>query len=176
MHNIFSFLGYSMLLQELGRSIRRARSQRRLTQASVAVAGGVSRNTLNRLENGVFPDIGIKKAQAILEGLGMELVVQPIKPKAEQLDFASMASASASVSFKKELAPDELVYALLSGKATPGKEAHYIVLLEEAPKPLLKGLVDQVGALVKAGKVEKNLAKIATQLGLADASWQNKIA
>ncbi len=166
-----------MLIQELGRAVRNARTQRGLTQAQLAAAAGLSRNTLNRLENGLFPDLGVKKAEAILEKLGMELTVKAVGPKSRKPDFVGMASASASVSFKKKLTPQELVHALLSGKATAGKEAHFIVLLEEAPGVLLKGLVKEVGGWVKPGKVERNLKKIAGQVGLKETgAWQKKIA
>ncbi|HZM34098.1 MAG TPA: hypothetical protein VFC18_06330 [Burkholderiales bacterium] len=84
----------------------------------------------------------------------------------KQPDFIAMASASAGVSFKTKLTPEELVEALLSGTATPGKEAHFIVLLEESPSSMLKGLVQQAGARVTPEKVEKNLRKIAAQVGL----------
>lgn len=166
-----------MRIQELGRAIRDARTARGLTQAELAAAAGLSRNTLNRLENGLFPDLGIRKAGAILEKLGMELTVKAVKQKPHKPDFVSMACTSAGVSFKKQLTSEELVHALLSGKATPGKEAHFIVLLEEAPAALLKGLVEQVGAWVKPGKVEENLKKIARQTGLTGgmADWR-KIA
>ena len=147
-----------------------------MTQAQLAAAAGLSLNTINRLENGLFPDLGLKKAQAILEKLDMELTIDQAGPKAKKPDFVAMASASAGVSFSKQLTAAELAHALLAGKATPGKEAHFIVLLEEAPGSLLKGLVDQVGAWVKPGKVEKNLKKIAKQVGLGEeGTWQAKI-
>ena len=167
-----------MLIQELGAEIRKARSARGLTQKQVAAAAGLSRNTLNRLENGLFPDLGVKKAQAILEKLGMELVVKPAAAPARKPDFIGMASKSAGVSFRKQLTPEELAHALLAGKATPGKEAHFIVLLEEMPATLLMGLVEQAGAWVTEAKIRKNLKKIAAQVGLSDrtATWQKKIA
>ncbi|MGH8745840.1 MAG: helix-turn-helix transcriptional regulator [Burkholderiales bacterium] len=154
------------MIQELGAAIRKGRIARGWTQARLAQAAGLSRNTVNRLENGLFPDLGVKKAEAILEKLGMQLVVEPQTGKAKQPDFIGMACTTASVSFKEVLAPDELVHALLLGKPTPGKEAHFVVLIEEAPAPLLSGLIQQVGKWAKAGKVEKNLAKIAGQLGV----------
>jgi transcriptional regulator with XRE-family HTH domain len=163
-----------MLIQELGRAIRDARRAKGLTQAELAAEAGLSRNTLNRLENGLFPDLGIKKADAILEKLGMELSIKPVAQELNRPDFVSMACASAGVSFKKQLTPDELTHALLSGKAPPDKEAHFIALLEEAPVVLLNGLVEQVGSWVKPGKVEKNLARIAKQIGLTPGTgnWQ----
>jgi transcriptional regulator with XRE-family HTH domain len=166
-----------MFIQHLGAEIRRARRKRGLTQEQVATAAGLSRNTLNRLENGLFPDLGVKKAQAILEKLDMELAVKPVEAGAKKPDYIAMASKSAGVSFKKQLAPQELAHALLSGKATPGKEAHFMVLLEEAPAPLLAGMIEQAGAWVTLEKITKNLKKIAVQVGLGGAAgaWQKKI-
>jgi len=166
-----------MLIQELGRAVRDGRNARGITQAALAAEAGLSLNTLNRLENGVFPDLGIKKAGAILEKLGMELSVNPIELKKNKPDFVSMACTSAGVSFKKQLAPDELIHALLSGKAPSGMKAHFITLLDEAPDVLLSGLIEQVGSWVKPGKVEKNIQKIAKQVGLTTegGSW-HKIA
>jgi len=154
-----------VLIQELGRAIRDGRTARKLTQAQLAARAGVSLNTLNRLENGLFPDLGIKKAGAILEKLGMELDIKPAEPK-KKPDFVAMACTSASVSFKKQLMPEELVHALLSGKLPSGKEAHFIALLEEASPSLLGGLIEKVGSWVKPGKVENNLQAIAKHLGL----------
>lgn len=159
-----------MLLQELGAAVRKARHARGLTQKQVAAAAGLSRNTLNRLENGLFPDLGVRKAEAILEKLGMKMEVVPAHTKARQPDFIGMACITASVSYKESLTPQELVHALLSGKPTPNKEAHFITLIEEAPPSFLSGLIQQVGAWAKAGKVEKNVMKIADQLGVTRRS------
>jgi transcriptional regulator with XRE-family HTH domain len=164
-----------MILQRLGRAVRQARLARGLTQAQLAEAAGLSRNTLNRLEAGVFPDLGVRKAQAILEELGMELAIKPARGAAAQADFAAMASASASVSLREKLTAEELAQALRSGKATPGKEAHFIALLEEAPAELLKGLAAQLGASAKPGTVAKNLHKIAEQVGITSHAWRNKL-
>ena len=155
-----------MLIQELGQAVRKGRIARGWTQARLAEAAGLSRNTLNRLENGLFPDLGVKKAEALLEKLDLELVVEPVSAKARRPDFIGMACTNASVSFEQTLTPDELVHALLSGKPPPDKEAHLIALIEEAPQSLLSGLIRQVGKWAKAGKVEKNLLKIARQLGV----------
>lgn len=88
------------------------------------------------------------------------------KSKSRQPDYIGMACTTAGVSLRKTLAPDELVQALLSGRATPGKHAHFIVLFEEAPADLLRGLVAQVGASAKPGKIAKNVRKIASEIGV----------
>ncbi len=87
-------------------------------------------------------------------------------PDLPQTDYIGMACTTAGVSLRKALAPDELVHALLHGKPTPGKHAHFVVLLEEAPPALLQGLIAQVGAWAKPGKVARNLRKIADAIGV----------
>jgi transcriptional regulator with XRE-family HTH domain len=153
-------------LPALGHAIRHARIARDLTQDSLAQATGVSRLTINQLENGVAPDLGIKKVNVILDMLGLELEVRPVQTPQKTTDFLFMASISASVSLKEPLLTDELEHALLSGKVPPGKEAHLITLLEEAPQWMLEGLAQQVGAWTKPGKIQSNLCKLAQTLGL----------
>jgi y4mF family transcriptional regulator len=87
-------------------------------------------------------------------------------PKLPQTDYIGMACTTAGVSLRKALAPDELVRALLIGKPTPGKHAHFVVLLEEAPPGLLQGLIAQVGAWAKPGQVARNIRKIADAIGV----------
>ena len=153
-----------MRFQELGYEIRRGRLARGMTQAALAKAAGISRITLNQFENGLFPDLGVRKVQSILDKLGLELAVQPVKPKTRP-DFVRMARTVGNVSFNTELSEEELIQALLKGKIPPGKRPHFRMLLEEARPAVLKGLVEEVGKWTKPGKVEKNLAKIADEIG-----------
>lgn len=153
-----------MHLQQLGYEIRKARLARGLTQAQLAKAVGLSRTTLNQLENGLFPDLGVKKVQAILAKLGQELSVQQI-PKSPPPNFIRMACTTANVSFKETLTEEELVRALLTGKISASKRPHFRVLLDEATPFLMKGLIKEVTEWTKPGRVEKNLAKIANEAG-----------
>lgn len=155
-----------MRLQELGYEIRRARTARGLTQAQLAVAAGLSRTTLNQLENGLFPDLGVKKVQTILDKLGLDLSVEQAQ-KTRRQDFIQMACITASVSFKETLTPDELVHALLSGKVPRSRRPHLRALLEEAPRSLLEGLVQEVGKWAKPGKVAGNVERIAGELDVS---------
>ena len=161
-----------MRLQELGYEIRRARLEHDLTQAQLAKAAGLSRTTLTQLENGLFPDLGVRKVLAILEKLGLDLAVQPA-PETRRPDFIRMACATASVSYKIELTEDELIHALLTGKLAAGKHPHLRSLLDEAAPALLRGLVDEASKWTKPGRVEKNLEKIANDVGAARriANW-----
>jgi transcriptional regulator with XRE-family HTH domain len=65
------------MLFDIGNHIRRARKSRKITQAELAKALGMSRTTIGQMENGTVPEIGIRKLVRILEYLGLELRVRP---------------------------------------------------------------------------------------------------
>jgi transcriptional regulator with XRE-family HTH domain len=155
-----------MRLQELGYTIRKARLARGLTQAALAYTVGLSRTTMNQLENGLFPDIGVRKAQAILQALGLELHVRPAQ-RTRRPDYLRMACVSASASYRESLTEGELVRALLTGRIPPRRRPHLRMLIEEAPPEVLKGVLNEVGKYVQPGRVAKNLLAIAEALGSA---------
>jgi len=156
-----------MRLQEIGYEVRRARLAQGLTQAELARAAGLSRVTLNQLELGTFPDLGVRKLQALLENVGLTLTIQPAATRSES-DFVRVAATTASVSFKQPLSEEELTHALLTGKVPPAKRPHFRLLFEEAKPSLVRGLVGEVSRWAKPGKVEKNLAAIARELGVTE--------
>ena len=155
-----------MRIQELGSEIRRVRQVRGLTQAQLARAAGLSRETLNLLENGLVRDLGIRKVLALLDHLGLSVTVeetmQPRRP-----DYLSMACTTANVSFKSALAEDELIHALGTGKVPVKRGPHLRALFNEAPIPLLQGLTSEAARWTKPGKLEKNLRKLASDLGVS---------
>jgi transcriptional regulator with XRE-family HTH domain len=65
------------MLFEIGRRIRLARKARRLTQAKLATALGMSRTTIGQIENGTVQDIGVRKLIRLMEFLELELRVRP---------------------------------------------------------------------------------------------------
>ena len=89
-------------------------------------------------------------------------------------DFILMACTSASVSYRESLTREELVRALLSGEVPENRRAHLRTLLEEAPRSLLTGLVEQVGEESRTGEIERNLLKIANALQVSHRlrNWQ----
>jgi transcriptional regulator with XRE-family HTH domain len=149
-------------IQALGYEIRRARNERGLTQAKLAVEAGVSRTTLNQLENGLFPELGIRKVQALLDRLGLTLAIQPAPGRADPIRMAAM---TASVSYKTRLTEDELIHALITGRVPSGKRPHFRTLLDEGTPALLSRLVREAGQWTKPGRVERNLARIAREVG-----------
>lgn len=152
-----------MRLQEIGYQIRQARAAKGLTQALLSSAAGVSRTTLNQLENGLFPDLGVKKLRAILDQVGLALAIQPAEKTAAP-DFLRMACTTANVSYRETLSEDELIRALLTGKIPTGRRPHFRTLLDEATPTLLQGLAQEVGRWTKPGRLEKNLGMIAKDI------------
>lgn len=75
------------MLFEIGKQIRLARKSRKLTQAALASAFGMSRTTIGQIENGTVQDIGIRKVIRILAFLELEFVVRPLgkPPTLEEL-------------------------------------------------------------------------------------------
>jgi hypothetical protein len=119
---------------------------------------------MNQLENGLFPDIGVRKAQAALAALGLELCIRPAQ-KNRRPDYVRMACASASVSYKEKLTEGELVRALLTGRIPPGRRPHLRMMLEEAPSDVLKGALHEIGKYTRPGRVAGNVLAIAETLG-----------
>lgn len=155
-----------MNLEELGQAIRRTRLARGLTQAELAQTAGLTRVTLNQLENGLIRELGVRKLTALLDQLDLTLSVDAL-PDRRESDYLRLASTAASVSFKTPLTEQELQRALLTGKVPPARRAHIRALLEEAPTILLEGLIAQISRFAKPGKVERNIARIAATLDVS---------
>ena len=155
--------------KQIGAAVRGARERMGLTQAELARRAVVGLKFLYELESGK-DTLRADKVLDVLDVLALELIVTPKLP---QPDYIGMACTTAGVSLRKALAPDELVRALLTGKPTRGKHAHFVVLLEEAPPELLHGLIAQAGAWAKPGQVARNMRKIADAVGVRPkaADW-----
>lgn len=61
----------------LGSTVRAERIRAGLTQAALAAACGLSRQTIAQLEAGTFSDLGIRKVERVLARLGLRLRVDP---------------------------------------------------------------------------------------------------
>ena len=158
-----------MKLEHIGHEIRRARLARGLSQAQLASAAGITRTTLNQLENGIIKDLGIRKVEALLEQVGLMLAVdRTVGPRAS--DFVQVASTTASVSFKTTLTERELLRVLLTGKVPADRRPHLRALLAGSPPALMRGLIQQVSRWTKPGKLEKNLDKIAAAVGVPESA------
>jgi len=153
-------------IQELGGEIRKARQARGLTQAQLAREAGLSRETLNLLENGLVRDLGIRKILVVLNHLGLAVTLQHESPS-HQPDYVHMACTTANVSFRSELTEDELIHALMTGKVPARRAPHLRTLFGEAPEPLLGSLAQEAARWTRPGKLERNIRKLAKELGVS---------
>ncbi|MGE5842238.1 MAG: helix-turn-helix domain-containing protein, partial [Deltaproteobacteria bacterium] len=55
------------MLFDIGRQIRLARKSRKVTQAELGKALGMSRTTIGQIEKGTVQDIGVRKLIRLLE-------------------------------------------------------------------------------------------------------------
>lgn len=135
-----------------------------LTQADLAARAGLSRATVNAIENDTVPDIGARKLAALLELLGARLDVSTISDQRGP-DFLKIASTSASVSFRESLTPFELRKILLTGRVPRQRRPHIRALLNEAPEPVWRGIAGQLCSLVTRDQLASNLRTLARKLG-----------
>jgi transcriptional regulator with XRE-family HTH domain len=67
----------AIMLLSIGREIRQARKNRKVSQSDLAKSLGMSRTTIGQIENGTVGEIGVRKLIRVLEFLGLELSVRP---------------------------------------------------------------------------------------------------
>ena len=157
-----------MYFPEIGAHIRDARKHLGLTQAALADAAGLSRVTINQLEGGVVPDLGVKKLSGLLAVLGLSIQVMPTNnTRTSPRDYLQLACRSANVSYRDTLTPEELAQAMLTGKVAPEKRPHLRVVFDEVPSSIFEGLVEQVAAWGHPKKVATNVRHLAQDLGSA---------
>jgi HTH-type transcriptional regulator/antitoxin HipB len=68
-----------MTLAELGPLLREARREANLSQEQLAQPLGMSRATISAIEGGRCGEIGFAKLSALLELVGLEVIVTPRK-------------------------------------------------------------------------------------------------
>lgn len=152
-----------MYLAELGARIRQARKSRGLTQALVARGAGVTRETLNQLERGVAKDLGVAKILRLLRAVDLDLLVLEAATR-PVIDYVRLAATAGSTGFREALTEEEVVHALLTGKAPPRMRPHLRRLLEDSSPALIHGLVRQVMQWGTPADLEANLTALARTL------------
>lgn len=75
-----------LTLTSIGAEVTAARKALKLTQAELGRKAGVSRATLDALENGRAGELGFSKVSSILAALGLELKIQPAGSRRPTLD------------------------------------------------------------------------------------------
>lgn len=154
-----------MRLVEIGHRLRQFRLSRGVTQAHLAQLAGVSRATLNALENGLVKDLGIAKVLAIAGAVGATLEVAPL-PKRVGRDYLAIATIAANVGFRTPVSETDLVRALLTGTPPPKGRPNLRRLLGDSPPEVIRGLLAQVGGWAPPGKLARNVEKLARELDI----------
>ncbi len=74
-------------MEKIGKLIRELRKAKGLSQQMLAQKYGMSRATISGIENNTVSEIGLRKVEAILNGLGYELaaVSRPSRPTLDTL-------------------------------------------------------------------------------------------
>ena len=115
-----------MNLADIGHLVHQRRTALGLSQARLAALAGLSRVTINQLENGALVDLGATKLIALLDLVGVTLDAGTRKRQQHALKSVSQ---TASVSYKTVLDPHILAEALV---------------LDEAPLSLIVAAVEEV--------------------------------
>jgi transcriptional regulator with XRE-family HTH domain len=159
-----------MNLADIGQLVQARREALGLSQARLARLGGLSRATVNQLENGNLVDLGAAKLMALLNLLGMDLAAQTRAPRAQAL---ALLSQTASVSYKTALTPEALTAALLDGTLPAALVPQVATLLDEAPLALIVAGVEEVAARTHTPPrtLWKHLTTWAQQLQSPRAIW-----
>ncbi len=164
---------------ELSQVVRSRRCDMGLTQTAVSKLSGLSRATVNQVENGTIQDLSLTRTARLLNALGLTLTLMPARPKrrttgAQKTPALTLAARTASVSYKESLTPEMLGHALLRGDVPSNFVPHLNALLEDASVALLASAVEQLHESSGAERAEvwSKMRSIARRLGSRRDIWQ----
>lgn len=160
-----------MDMPELGLAVRARRELLGLTQQQLANLAGLSRTTINLLENGTLSDLGFRKVMALADLLGIQLsAVTPCSPRPRAL---LMASRSASVSYREKLTSAELASALATGDIPEDRLPHLATLIDEVPAGLLVSAVEEASHVssVPAKQIWAHVRQWASDFNSPRLAW-----
>lgn len=145
-----------MDLAEVGSKIQAKRIEAGLLQGQVAKLSGLSRVTINQLENGTLKDLGYVKLKAVLGALGMGIDV----PVSAGLQSAlTVAARSISTSYRDSLTAEMLADMLRSGQAPECFHPHLMAFLDETPLPLaIQAISEAATPQIPSKKIMQHLA------------------
>ena len=132
-------------LPSLANAVRRRREQLGLTQDRLASLVGLSRATINALENGLGADPGFTKVARLLQTIGLYVSISDAKavPNAAKCSGLNAAALTASTSYRTVLPPQVLAHAVRTGQIPAEYRAHMATLLDEAPITLIVSAVEE---------------------------------
>lgn len=148
-----------MNLAELGSQIQAKRIQAGLSQNQLAKLSGLSRVTINKLENGKLTDLGYAKLKIILDLVGLHVNTHSAAGSSSAL---MIAARNINTSYKEVVTATQLTDMLRSGEAPERFHAHMMALLDETPLPIVvRAITEAATPQAPAQKIMKHLSRWA---------------
>lgn len=158
-----------MNLVELGGRVRAKRLQTGLSQGHLAKLTGLSRVTINQLENGTLKDLGYSKLKTVFDVLGVDMQIQQSDGVRSAL---AVAARTVSTSYRDVLTPEMLSEILRSGMAPDRYHPHLMTLLDETPLPIVvKAIAEASTSDTPAKKIMKHLTRWAHEWKTRRMVW-----
>lgn len=153
-----------MQLREVGEKVASRRHEIGLTITQLAKLAGLSRRTVSQLEQGHSKEIGFQKLQILLGLLGLSFSDLSTASRARKRGLW-MATQNTNVSYKSQLALDELCTALLTGVIPTGKASNIRHFLDETPLALVTMAIEEAGSTpIERKVIWRNVRKLAVAL------------
>lgn len=158
-----------MSLVRIGGEIHHQRRQAGLPHEQVARLAGLSRVTVNQLENGTLTDLDYTKLISVMDipDLNMENV------QSKGLKSAlNIAARSVDTSYRDVMTPELLATILRSGVAPDRFQPHLMALLDETPLlVVVKAVAEAATPEVPANKIMRRLSVWAQQWQVCRTAW-----
>ena len=160
-----------MDLHELGDTIRRTRVASGISQAQLARMAGVSRATLNYVEQGRSA-IGADALLRILPPLGLSIVTAEM-PSSDSKQAIELLAASASVSYRVPITPNDVERAVVTGAIEERWLPHIATIVDEASDPMLLRAVREISlqTSVPATQIWRNMKNLAHAVASPHPRW-----
>ena len=163
---------------ELSAAVRTRRADMGLTQTTLAKLCGLSRATVNQVENGTIRDLSLTRATKLLGILGLSVTVSAPRPKSHSHQTAKssaleIAARTASVSYRVAINADKLREVFTTDSVSTDFLPHLYTLLEEAPVSLLASMVEELHLELGSERtlVWKKMRELARRLKSSRGLW-----
>lgn len=164
---------------EISHIVRTRRTDMGLTQTALSKLSGLSRATVNQVENGTIKDLSITRTASLLTVLGLSLSVSPARGReptesSKRMTSLERVTQSASVSYRKAMPVDAFRQAIATGQVPSGFAPHLNSALEDASAALLSGVVEEVheSTGLERSQAWSNMRSLAKSLGSRRDLWQ----
>lgn len=165
-------------IQELGSNVRTRRSDMGLTQTTLAKLSGLSRATVNQVENGTINDLSLIRASRLLGVLGLSMTIttprsRHLKSRNAKSSALDLAARTAGVSYRVAMNAEQLRDSLSTGVVSPKFMPHVHTLLEEAPVSLLAAVVEELHEELGVDRTQvwKKMRALAHQFKSSRELW-----